>query len=55
MRVKKSIIRECIFCGEPIAIKAGQELPEGIEFIQTKKDRVLLVHTKCVDKMKRSK
>ena len=47
---KISIYRECPVCGKVISVSAGHALPEGVQYIKTKRRTVVLVHTNCIKK-----
>lgn len=49
MIARYDIVRECPICNQYIYIKAGRSIPEGIQYIKTKRRSVVLVHTMCVD------
>lgn len=49
MIAKCDILRECPVCNKVIYVKAGRSIPDGIEYIKTKRHSVVLVHKMCVN------
>lgn len=47
---KFTIMRECPYCGQIILWKAGRSIPDGVDYIKTKRHSVVLVHKECVTK-----
>lgn len=55
MIARYDIVRECPICNQYIYIKAGRSIPEGIQYIKTKRRSVVLVHTMCVNQKEENK
>lgn len=55
MIARYDIVRECPICNQYIYIKAGRSIPEGIQYIKTKRRSVVLVHTTCVNQKEENK
>lgn len=49
MIAKCDILKECPVCNKVIYVKAGRSIPEGIEYVKTKRHTVVLVHKYCVN------